>query len=99
MLRKTFVTVLAIALAANAPRAQGSPETGKFASEFSKMFESKDEKGLDKLLRFNNDMPAAAITYFMELRVEMLSGKAELGAKTDMIKASFARVFEKTPVL
>ncbi len=98
MLRTILLAVFPF-LALTAVRAQGAPDINAFATEFQKAFEYKDDKALDKLIKSKDDMPAAGLTYFQELRVELWAGKASLQPKVDMIKAAWKRVFEGTPVL
>lgn len=96
---RTILQSILAALLSAVVLGQGAPDVAKFGTEFQKAFEFKDDKALDKLLKSTNDMPAAAMQYFQELRVELWSGKADRAPKCDMIKAAWKRVFENSPVL
>jgi hypothetical protein len=91
--------VAAALVAALAARAAAQTDVQKFATEFHRAFELKDEKGLDKLLKSTRDMPYNALIHFQEIRAEVWSGKTDLQPKVDMMKAAWQRVFESATAL
>jgi hypothetical protein len=95
LLKVAFVAVLT---AATSP-GQSQEDINKFIVESKQAFDLHDEKAIDKLLRSNQTMPAAAVFHFTNLRAEVWGGKPELQAQVDWINAAWKRVFEGSETL
>lgn len=71
-------------------------DRAKFLAELTRAFEYKDDKQIDKLVR---QAPDPAWRHFQDLRIDLWGGKREVQPRLELLRASWARVFEGSTAL
>lgn len=94
MIRHAITALWAVLWLCAPTLCQSQEEISKFATDGRRLFDLKDDKGLDKLIKSSTTMPSAVVFQFTNLRFDVQGGKSDLVPYCDWIKAGWTRVFE-----